>query len=84
MPMLTIYKDPAGKFTVEEDSSGRLWLSVECAGAGGFNELHRRLTPGESRDFRLKPSKIDPRARFLLQNPAHHFDKAEEADYRRQ
>lgn len=82
--MLTRFKDPTGRFAVEEDSAGRLWLTVTCRGAGGFDELHRLLTPGEARDFERSGHAVWARARFILQHPAAQFDAGEEEDYRRQ
>lgn len=84
MAVLTRYKDPAGAFAVEEDSRGRLWLTLWCRGAGGFDEIHKLLTPGEKRDFERKGPVVRARARFILQNPKQHFDPAEEESYRRQ
>ena len=84
MPLVTRFKDPAGLYVIEEDSQGRLWLGLLCRGAGGLNELHRLLTPGERRDFERKGTVVRARAKFMLHHPAGHFDAAEEEDYRRQ
>ncbi len=84
MPLLTRFSDPAGQYSVEEDSLKRLWLSVECRGAAGFDELHRLLLPGETRAFERSHASVRARARVMLANPKAHFDPHEEADYRRQ
>ena len=84
MPLVTRFRDSGGQFAVEEDSRGRLWITVWCRGAGGFDELHRRLTPGESRDFERSGTVIRARARFLLAHPKAQFDPSEEAEYRKQ
>ena len=84
MPLLTRYKDTAGHWAVEEDSRGFLWLTVWCRGSEGFDELHRKLTPGESRDFERSGSVVRARARFLLRHPKTNYDPDDEAEYRKQ
>ncbi len=83
MAMITLYEDSARRFSVEEDKKGRLWLSIPLKD-GEISELHMTLTPYEIRDFNASPDSLEAKVRFVMHNPRRHYDKREEADYRKQ
>ncbi|PCI35761.1 MAG: hypothetical protein COB53_10755 [Elusimicrobia bacterium] len=83
MAMITLYEDAAQRFSVEEDKTGRLWLSIPLRDRE-ISEIHMTLTPFEIRDFNEAPSSLEAKVRFVMHNPRRHFDKREEAEYRNQ
>jgi hypothetical protein len=82
MAMITLYEDASRKFSVEEDKSGRLWLSIPLKDPD-LSELHLTLTPDEIRDFRESPRSLEAKVRYVMHNPRRHYDKVEEAEYRK-
>lgn len=82
MAMVTLFEDGARRYSVEEDKTGRLWLSIPLRDVE-ISELHLTLTPDEVREFRGSPRSLEAKVRFVMHNPRRHFDKAEEAEYRK-
>jgi len=82
MAMITLYEDSSRRFSVEEDKAGRMWLSIPIKDPE-LSEIHMTLTPFEIRDFNESPASLEAKVRFIMHNPRRHYDKREEAEYRK-
>jgi hypothetical protein len=82
MALTTLHSSTTGKWSVEEDAHGQLWLEV-ATGGHGIVVLHYELNPGEAKQFRLDPDTVANVARRIAAKPTQYLSKQSEIAYRK-